>query len=335
MQRLAVLVLGVVGLLIGTNEVARHVLRIYTANIGYALTAQKWALLLEREEPLDWLVLGDSACNQGLDPELLERELGGEGLNLCTVASSLALDSAWMLDVAIERFGAPRRVALVHTFHIWERGFQEIALARIPLPWGFWNELEPTLDLDPGQTWRSWVMRSVPLWAENRSLARLFRQPGKTRRHYLVDERGFMSVLRPNPGSVERDAGKRLARLEVQRSFDPSELNLRALERIGSLADRYGFEVYVVNAPLYRGLAETEAFRRYFSEVARLLEGFAARHDSVHYVKSQHLFEKDEMQNADHLVTEAAERYTRSVADEIARLRASQVAGGSLPDRGA
>jgi len=334
-RSLAALAVGVALVLVAANALAGRVLHDYTANLGYALTSKKWELLLARSAPFEWLVLGDSTCNQGLDPEVLEQALGADVVNLCTVASGLALDSAWMLDVATERVGPPEGVLLIHSFHVWERGFESHSLARVPLAWGFWDRLEPRLDLDLGQRAEAFVQRSLPLYAEHLSLARMLREPWKTRRNFPVDARGFMAEAQPNPESVLRDASRRLDDLTARPEFAPSSENQRALARIASLADRYGFDVYLANPPVYRGLAETPAFRRRQAEVAAMLDGVAAQHERVHFLSREFAFERGAMQNSDHLVAAAAARYTRELAAAIGDAPGSRLAGlaAALPRR--
>ena len=40
----------------------------YTSNYGYWTIHQKWQLLEHLDQPVDWLILGDSSCNQGVMP---------------------------------------------------------------------------------------------------------------------------------------------------------------------------------------------------------------------------------------------------------------------------
>lgn len=318
-RRLACLALGVLIGVLAVNEGARQVLRRTTPNIGYALVPQKWRLLLERERPVEWLVVGDSSCNQGLDPELLARQLGGEALNLCTVASSLALDAAWMLDLHLERLGPPRGVALIHAYHVWHRTLPPFATAHVPLPWGFWRELEPRLDPEAHWVLQSFLARYVPLLSENQSLKRLLMRPWDAAPRYRVDARGFMPAARGSRRALERDLRRRLAWLEGRPTPALSAENRAALERLGSLAGDHGFDVYLLNAPLADALAASPAFRRYRSGLTELLAGTAARHPRLHYLEREYVFPGAEMQNGDHLLAKAAARYTRSVAAEIGR----------------
>jgi hypothetical protein len=325
-RRIAALLLGALVLVVGANEAARRVLRASTPNIGYALVPQKWELLLQRERPVDWLVLGDSSCNQGLDPAVLGRALGGEALNLCTVASSLAVDAAWMLDWHLRRLGPPGAVLAIHAHHIWHRELEPFAPAHVPLEWGFWRKLEPRLEPDAGWTLQAFVARYLPLYAENRSLGRLLMRPWEARTPYRVDARGFMAVERGTTRAVEKDARRRLGWLGEQQRARLSPRNRGALRQLGVLADRHGFDVYLLPAPVYRGIAEDPAFRRHQSDLARLLRQLSSRHERLHYLEREHTFSIEEMQNGDHLLAAAAARYTHSVAADVAARRVPQLA---------
>ena len=94
----------------------------------------------------------------------------------------------------------------------------------------------------------------------------------------------------------------------------------------GVIADRHGFDVALVNAPVFRGVAESPAYRRYQDGVARLLSQAAAPHARLHYLPREFAFEREQMQNADHLLAAGAARYTRADAAELARLPAERLA---------
>ncbi|MEB3357540.1 MAG: hypothetical protein VKK04_12500, partial [Synechococcales bacterium] len=70
-------------MLILLNVLANGFLDYLISRQGYFLASYKWNLLTDLKQPADWLVLGDSSCNQGVVPEILSQELGGTALNLC------------------------------------------------------------------------------------------------------------------------------------------------------------------------------------------------------------------------------------------------------------
>ena len=129
------------------NLLAIWVVQRYSPNRGYRLVREKWTLLLNLKEPVEWLVLGDSSGNQAVDPALLDARLGGRSLNLCTTGNALVLGDLWMLETYLRRFGPPRGVVLVHTYDLWGRDKNSNTVADVPLPWGYWTEREHPLHL--------------------------------------------------------------------------------------------------------------------------------------------------------------------------------------------
>lgn len=145
-------VVGCLLMLGAANYLADWFLTSYSSNGGYKIAQVKWSKLLTLQRPVDVLVLGDSTGLQGVDPTVLDQTLGGRSLNLCTVGNMLVVNSAWMLDQYIQRFGPPKQVVLVHTYDVWHRKVNSstrLLLAETPLPWGAWDAFEPEIDLGP------------------------------------------------------------------------------------------------------------------------------------------------------------------------------------------
>src|SRR5207253_10129783 len=131
----------------GINLTLQWSLNRFPINSGHGLVQAKWNLLKRLPAPIDVLVLGDSSGNQGVVPQLLGAALGGTTINACTLADALIVNDAWMLDLYIRRLGPPKRVILVHVYDVWERDISYDVWAQIPLPWGFWSDLDPRLSL--------------------------------------------------------------------------------------------------------------------------------------------------------------------------------------------
>jgi hypothetical protein len=140
-----------------------------------------------------------------------------------------------------------------------------------------------------------------------------------------------MRVERAHGDGVARDAARRLAWLEAQQGVRISPENRAALAHLGMLADRHGFDVYLIRAPVHRSLASAPAYRRYAAELSRALRELAGPYRRLHVLDDEHVFETSEMQNADHLLADAAARYTRAVAAEIGRQRAPLLAAQPQP----
>ena len=319
--------LSVLAIVLLCNFVVAPRLLVGGRNLAGWIIGHKWRLLMSLNQPVDDLVLGDSSCNQGVNPVTLARALGDRrAINLCTIGDMLALNDAWMLQTYVERFGAPKRVIIVHVYDIWSRDFDWDHIGSIPVGLLNLRRLQPEVQLKRWQ-YRSYIeSRYFPLYSSNLSLKARLRPgdpgsrnaPGPRR----VDSLGFLADTVAFPDSVEHDLQGHLRFLE-ESAFKLSRDNERSLGRIARLAEQHGFEVYLAAAPVYRRLAEAESFREYFARVQQSLAEQAGEGSKVHLVFTQPMaFAAGEMQNADHLVLSAANRYTEELARQIRRIEA-------------
>ena len=317
--------LGVLAIILFCNFMVAPRLLVGGRNLAGWIIGHKWRLLLSLEQPVDDLVLGDSSCNQGVNPVILARDLGDQrAVNLCTIGDMLALNDAWMLQTYVERFGAPKRVIIVHVYDIWSRDFDWSRIGSIPVGLLSLRRLQPGVELKRWQL-RSYVeSRYFPLYSSNLSLKARLRPgdpglrnaPGPRR----VDSLGFLADTVAFPDSVEHDLQGHLRFLK-DASFALSPDNERSLARIARLAEEHGFDVYLAAAPVYHKLAEAESFRNYYGEIQQSLAGRAGEGSRMHLVFDQPMtFAADEMQNADHLVRDAADRYTGELARRIRQI---------------
>ena len=140
-------------------------------NRGYALIRQKWQLLIDLKEPVDILILGDSTCNQGVVPSVVNNRLGKTSINLCTVGNMLLVNDVWMLDYYLSKYDSLSSVILVHAYDIWSRSLSPVAVAQVPLHWGFWDRLKPTINFEWLQLGKLIVARYFHLVAQKTSLS--------------------------------------------------------------------------------------------------------------------------------------------------------------------
>lgn len=307
---------------LGLNALAGEALEELTTNRGYWLVHQKWDLLDSLDEPVDWLILGDSSCNQGVRPDVFEARLGESAVNLCTVGDLLAVNDAWMLERYIEDYGPPKHVVIVHVYDIWYRDARFLnrqpLLAKIPLPWDFWEDLEPEVSLDSSQENKLFVARYLPLWSENKTLSSWLHHPSVVLdRDFEITDDGFMGLDAPNPKNVRKDAREHFHFTRTQR-FSLSPINRDALERMGELSDRHGFDLWVASGPLWEGVWGDPHFRRYFDAAMRGLSEVAADFDHMRVVLRDPVrFPDGDMENVDHLTEDAAAVYTERLIDAV------------------
>src|SRR5262245_21638399 len=159
---------------------------------------QKWRLLDLQNEPVDWLVLGDSSGDTGVSPEAIEGGLGGTYLNLCTMAPMLAVTDAWMLGEYIRRVGRPRNVIGVHVYDTWRRHVGEMLpmLHDVPRHWGYWQRLVPAIDVPLESSLNVAVLDLLPPLAKKRAMVDFIRSrfrklPDLANLGYVVSRRGY------------------------------------------------------------------------------------------------------------------------------------------------
>lgn len=321
-RKVALVVALTLAALLGVNALAGVALQELTTNRGYWLVHEKWSLLESLEAPADWLILGDSAGNQGVRPDVVTAELGGSAVNLCTIGDLLAVNDAWMLERHIERLGPPRNVILVHVYDVWYRGLRFLnrqpLLAKIPLPWGFWEDMDPPVTLSAKDERRLLLARYVPLWSENKTLSSWLRHPSKVLdRDFRLTAEGFMPLEEPNAKNVKKDSREHLG--ASKRKHKPmAALNRDALDRIGALADEHGFDVWVATSPVWEGVWRDKRFRSMFQAVVRQIQAVAKRHPRLHVIlPTPATFPASAMENVDHLTNAAAAVYTKKLAAAI------------------
>ncbi len=305
------------------NVAAGAFLARFTPNEGYRLIREKWALVDRHAEPIDWLILGDSSGNQGIDPAVFLERGQGEALNLCTIGDLLAQHDAWMLEEYLARAARPRQgVVISHVYDVWHRDVNAALLGKVPLPWGFWERLEPTVSLSAAQTRQLFLARFVPLWAESDSLA-VAASAGPTVLSWprTLDAAGFKAEDLPDESAVAKDAARHRS-FTRKKSFRMSKVNAAALRRIVALAEEHQLDVYLVNSPLYEGLWEDSGFTAYYADVVAEIERHVADQPRVHLLLREPMtFPASELVNVDHLTASGAERFTGRVIEEIAASR--------------
>ena len=305
------------------NVGANLYLKNFPENRGYWLIQQKWSMLLNLKQPVDWLILGDSSCNQGVIPQVLETELSGKAVNLCTIGDSLVLNNAWMLSQYIKKYGAPKNIILVHVYDVWAREINWTVTSQTPLAWGYWNQLEPNFQLSLPEKKEVFLNKYVPLYSQNTSLKKILQERDRLfkDKDFQLEENGFMAVTEPNTWEVEVDTQRHL---NTAKNTDSSlsATNLKAIATIVKLAEQHKINVYIANSPIYQELYQHPDFQAYYNQVQKELQRNSDRSKNIHRIMAKPMtFSKEEMQNADHLIVSAAKSYTKQLGKEIKKLQ--------------
>lgn len=316
-----VLVILALTLLINTAAVAY--LSRYTSNSTYWLLQTKWRSLMSGPA-LDWLILGDSSGNQGLDAGLFSREMG-PAYNYCTFGDALLRNDADMLRAYIQRHGAPKGVLLVHTYDIWYRAANPQVVAHAPVPLcrlaDYWADI-PRKD----QFLTKLLLdRWLPLWSQPSSLRAMVTHPLRLfAPRKELDDHGMELQYNPDPAHLKKDAADHLV-FTASNTFTVSQVNRASVAEICRLADADHFDVYFAMCPIYEGVTEAPQFRAYYGEVLDYLNGVESANPRFHLLGPFPIPESAErMQSVDHVIHAAAEDFTHSM---ILRIRAAQAGG--------
>ncbi len=341
-RHVAFVVASFVIALLATNEYASRYLGRYTSNRGYWIVHQKWELLEAQEEPVDWLILGDSSCNQGVMPQEWDKLTGGRSINLCSIGNMVTIDDAWMLERYIERHGPPKNVLIMHVYDMWHRDLNNALLGQIPLGYGFWNRFDPAVELTFDE-WKSVVAsRYLPLYSQNTSLKDAARKgleqmswEAPFKRDFVMDEQGFMPWYTAYPRGVRGDVGGHLRFLRKSQ-FAMSADTRDGLRAIGELADEHKIAVHFVPSPVAQQLGRNPGFKKYRKALDTELGEFADAHDTVTHHPTVYQYPDGQMENADHVVFSAAKDLTRKLARDVAGVDFTKLASDeTLTPKGA
>jgi hypothetical protein len=199
---------------------------------------------------------------------------------------------------------------------MWNRELTPAFVAKVPLPWRKVHRSLSAL-IDVGQLSSVFILRYLPLYSENTTLSEVIldgiRSPSRLfRQEFHLTSGGYMKYTNATPQWVDYDAWEHI-KFVTEHEFVLSEANKTAIEQLVDLAERDGVNVYLTSSPLYQGLAENEQFRAYFSQLQQTLESFASQSEYIHILPVLSLHKSDQMQN-DHVIYDAAIRYTEDVA---------------------
>ena len=299
----------------------------YTSNYGFWTIHQKWQLLEDLEQPVDWLILGDSSCNQGVMPSIIETELGETALNLCTIGNLGTINDLWMLEEYIDRFGPPKHVVIIHVFDIWHRPLDQVIFGQVPRPWGFWEHhtLGSYLFEDEEIRQETFIEKFIPLYSQSRAITNILRstvvlQHNPLKPNWHLEADGFLVATEPHPDVVVAGAQDQI-KFASENVFSISPTNDMSMQEIGVLADSYGFQVYLVNSPVYQGLYDHAAYQSYLAGVQDKLAEFDSDSSYVFHIAGVRTFPAEMMQNPDHLILAGAAEYTHWLVEQIQGFR--------------
>ncbi len=318
-RSLALLVAGALASFLLIDAGAAAFLRDRSSNRGYRIIELKWKLLEDLERPVDALVLGDSSCNQGLDPTHFSRLTGLKTLNLCTIGHMTALGDLLMLRTYLRRHGPPKLVLVIHAYSTYRRDIKTAMLARVPDLRLLWKQKVVSIDL---AAWRVILAaRLLPLYSQHQTLREMIMRPWEIRPSRLnTNQLGFMSSRRSKPRLVNKDTAMHLRILRRSpRPLTPS--NRAAVRQMAALAESRGFDLYLLNSPVHDKLQRHKRFRKHQKQLRQELLKVIRPYRRVRYPAKTFPFPVRRMRNADHLTRKGAKAYTNAVVRVVRQSR--------------
>lgn len=306
-----------------TNAVFFYAIRHTPLNRDIWLIPAKWRVADRLEAAPDYLFLGDSSGNQGIDPQVASQVLGGEAVNLCLVAPAGPDAVSFMLDRVIDRVGVPEHVVLIHVFDFWGRPKPDLNTLPIPVMAAIASDSPSQLDFEEKVGLVGTHL--FPAATYHQSLRKFLLDPGVLARdlsaHGLViHSDGFMPMDPILPLTLEQD----LVHHRAVCLADPPIMHAHSrqvLDRISSQAKELGFDLTIVNAPLVREAYEDPVIRAHYERVNEVLREWAAQDARFHHLFAEPiLYEAEQIYNLDHTVGEAAQDYTRRVSEALLEL---------------
>ena len=316
------------------NLTAWQYLQKYPVNLGVTRVWQKWQMIERQVSPVDWLILGDSTCGQGIMPVEIEAVTGQSALNLCTIANASAVNGVWQLEHYLERVGTPQKVILFHAFHVWERGPDDLIAMfdQIPLEQGFHRRLSPPLHLGffreleiLSRPFRTLFISNLSIsFILKREISALLKGKSLVRSDALYDlefvirHKGYVGSNTPRPDRVIAQS-RSSAISYASREFYITPDNEAALRAACDLAKRHNFKVYLANSSISRILYQDAGFQSFYKKMVNRLANISDECPEMEYIMQVPAqFDPEEMDNEDHVVTdEIAARLTNILIREV------------------
>lgn len=324
-KKVALIWIGTALFIILLNALVTAWLNKTVPNSGYRRIRQKWAMLKNLQQPVDTLILGDSSGAQGLDPQVLNKTLGGKSLNLCTIGDMTVVNSAAMLDHYVHKLGAPKRVVIVSVFDIWPRVMSGYAFGQTPLSTTSPDIAWYSKHNDFGFKEEVFLARNVKLFSESKSLLENLKETIKPAKNQGPGPRpdGFSVSLKPDHNQLMRDVKDHLS---TAASMDTSisQDNIEATRHIFDLARQYHFPVYFVNAPISEDVMQDPSFVKGYLATIQNVQAELANDGGSLVLPEPMQFANHYMDNVDHLTYEGAELYSARVATELKALEVAK-----------
>ena len=291
----------------------------YSRNTFYFVVKRKLSILKQIDTKVDWLILGDSSGNQGVDPSMITDSLGGTSYNLATYADMTLLDDCWMISDLIKRGLTPKNVIIVRVYDGWSRELNFALYGQYPFSWIFGKAVEPNIKIPKDRRKNLIYSHFLPVQHQADRIKELMKSPElfKDELAYL-DENGYYPFTwGMNERSVRADF-KYHQWYTWNRIPKISNHNLIAIDYLIETAEKYNINVYLVNSPLHDELWKESGFVKYYNTLADSLSNIFDQSTNIHYLNNPPLlFEMKYLESTDHVTDEGAAIFTEYLISTI------------------
>lgn len=291
----------------------------FSPNPFYYIVNKKLSILKKIDKKVDWLVIGDSSGNQGINPAVITDSIGGSSYNLCTFADMGLMDGCWMLDNLIKRDLAPENVIMVLVYDSWNRNIHPALYGQYPFRWIYRNAVEPELIL-PKQ-YRKDVLYShfLPIYHQADRIPERIKslRNFKSKLPY-IDENGYNPyTFGVNDYEINADFKYHQA-FTTDREPYISPHNLIAIKYLHEIAENTDINIYLANSPLHDDLWNDSTFNKFYTRLNDIISSQLPESGNIHYINNPPmLFDKTLLQSSDHLTDEGADIFTLHLLNEI------------------
>ena len=291
----------------------------YNPNEYYFLLNRKLSLLKKIDRKIDWLILGDSSGNQGIDPSIISDSLGGSSVNLCTYADMTLIDDCWMLDYLIKKDLAPSNVIISRVYDTWSRSVNYTLYSQYPASWVIFNRNKPEVPPPAGTRFETIVNHLFPVIHQKRQVINLIEHPSEffTEPVHVETDGFFRYQGEADPYGVRRDAR---GHLDYVSKYDVKigHYNLAALKFLQEVSAREGINIYLCNSPVYDSLLLDRQFSAFYERLTDSLETYTEGFLNFKYINHPATpFPDSLLQNVDHVTEQGSVIFTDLIIKQI------------------
>ncbi|MCK4922124.1 MAG: hypothetical protein KAS71_13825 [Bacteroidales bacterium] len=295
----------------------------FSPNPFYFIVNKKLSILKKIDKKVDWLVVGDSSGNQGVNPAIIKDSIGGSSYNLCTFADMGLMDGCWMLDYLIKSDLAPKNVIMVQVYDSWNRNVYPALFGQYPFSWIYRKAVEPELFIPEQYRKDVFYSHFLPIIHQaDRIPDRIKTLRSFKQKLAYIDDNGYNPyTFGVNEYEINADFKYHL-KYTTDREPYISPHNLIAIKYLQEISENTDINIYLANSPLHDELFADSTFNKFYTKLNEIISSHFNESGRVHYINNPPiLFNKSLLQSSDHLTDEGAEIFTRHLLKEISKAK--------------